>query len=86
MSRTTITLPEDLVDELDAYRPDGMSHPAFFRDVVLPALAGDHVEVSVDGALAADVVAQLERIEGKIDDNRSQIPGQTVRELETTLR
>lgn len=86
MSRTTISLPDDLVDELDEYRPDDMSRPEFFREVVIPALNGDHVEISIDGALPSEITEQLAVIEGKLDDNLAQIPSKTAREIEDSFR
>lgn len=86
MSRTTISLPDDLVDELDEHCSDDMSRPEFFREVVLPALNGDHVEISIDGALSSEITEQLAVIEGKLDDNRTQIPSRTAQEIENTFR
>jgi hypothetical protein len=86
MSRTTITLPEELVDELDAHRPDDMPRPEFFREVVLPALAGEHVEIVVDGALEEGVLERLDELEGRIDDVASSLPAETAEQLQQMLR
>jgi hypothetical protein len=86
MSRSTISIPNELHEQLDEYRPEDMSWPAFVADVVLPALEGDHVEVTVEGGLEGDLLDRLETIEGKIDDNRSQIPPATAREVEDSFR
>jgi hypothetical protein len=86
MPRRTISIPADLHERLDEYRPEDMSWPAFVREVVLPALEGDAVEIMVDGELSSDVVDRLETIEGKIDDTRSQLPAATAQELEDSLR
>ena len=86
MSRTTISLPEELVEDLDAHRPDDMSRPEFFRDVVLPALAGENVEIVVDGALEEDVLDRLDQLEGRIDDVASSLPAETAAQLQKTMR
>jgi len=86
MSRTTITLPQELVDDLDAHRPDDMSRPEFFETVVLPALAGNNVEIVVDGVLEEDVLERLDELEGRIDDAATSIPNDTVSQLQNTMR
>lgn len=86
MSRTTITLPQELVDELDTHRPEDMPRPEFSREVVLPALAGEHVEIVVDGALEEDVLERLDDLEGRIDDVASSLPSDTAAELRDTMR
>lgn len=86
MNRTTITLPQELVDELDVYRPEDMPRPEFFRDVVLPALSGEHVEIAVDGALEEDVLERLDELEGRFDDVASSLPAETADEVQKHLR
>ena len=86
MSRTTITLPQELVDQLDAYRPEDMPRPEYFEEVVLPALAGDNVEIVVDGALEEDVVDRLDELEGRLDDVASSLPADTAEEVQKKMR
>ncbi|OYR76122.1 hypothetical protein DJ71_18505 [Halorubrum sp. E3] len=86
MTRGTITLPQELIDELDTYRPEDTPRPQFFREVVLPALAGDNVEIVVDGVLEDEVVDRLDEVEGRIDDLASSLPADTAAEVQKQMR
>lgn len=86
MSRTTITLPDVVVDDLQEFKPEEMSWPAFHDEVVLPALAGEHVDIHVDGALEADVHDRLDDVEGRIDDLAAELPEKAAERIRRELR
>jgi len=42
--RTSIALPDALADDLEAYKRDSQTWPAFIRETVLPALDADDAD------------------------------------------
>lgn len=85
---TTISLPDDVVDELDAMLPDDdRTRAEQFEEVVLPALAGDHVEIVQE--TDADVAAihdRLDELEAHIDEVPTLTASKTVKDLQSTLQ
>lgn len=87
MSRKTISLPEELFDELDARRPEDMSWPEFTADVLLPALRGE--TVSIDGTGDGDLEeleTRVEYIEGRLEELPAEVATETSRELSKQFR
>lgn len=82
MSRTPISLPDELFEELDGHRGD-RQWPEFFREVVLPLLRDDVEHTDQDAAAIEDAV---DRIEGRIDDLEAQLPAETAEQIEQRLR
>jgi metal-responsive CopG/Arc/MetJ family transcriptional regulator len=81
MSRTPISLPDELFEELDGHRDD-RQWPEFFREVVLPLLRDDVELTDQDAAAIEDAV---ERIEGRLDDLEAQLPAETAKQVEHRL-
>lgn len=81
MSRTPISLPDELFEELDGHRGD-RQWPEFFREVVLPLLRDDAGSTDQN---AAAVEEFADRIEGRLDDLEAQLPAETATQVEQRL-
>ncbi|SEH60611.1 hypothetical protein SAMN05192561_11220 [Halopenitus malekzadehii] len=83
---TTISLPDDVVDDLDEHLPDDRTREEQFREVVLPALEGDHVEI-VNEADTDDVVLErLDELDSRIDEIPTLTSTKTVKNLRSELQ
>jgi len=84
---TTISLPDDVVDELDALLPDDdRTRAEQFQEVVLPALRGDHVEIVHETNGDAEVLERLDELEARIDEVPTLTASKTVTDLRDTLQ
>lgn len=83
---TSISLPDDVVAELDEHLPDDMTRAEQFREVVIPALAGDHVEIASEADVDDAVLERLDDIEAKINEVPTLTASKTVSDLRDTLQ
>ena len=84
---TTISLPDDVVDELDALLPDDdRTRAEQFQEIVIPALQGDHVEIVDEVDVDDTVLERLDELEARIDEVPTLTASKTVSDLQSTLQ
>lgn len=81
---TTISLPDDVVDELDALLPDDdRTRAEQFQEIVLPALRGDNVEIVHEADADGEVLERLGELENRIDEVPTLTSSKVVTDLQS---
>jgi len=81
---TTISLPDDIVDELDALLPDDdRTRAEQFQEVVLPALQGDNVEIVREADADGELLERLDELENRIDEVPTLTSSKVVSDLQS---
>ncbi|OYR79342.1 hypothetical protein DJ84_18480 [Halorubrum ezzemoulense] len=81
---TTISLPDDVVRELDALLPDDdRTRAEQFQEVVLPALQGDNVEIVREADGDGEVLDRLDELENRIDEVPTLTSSKVVSDLQS---
>lgn len=78
---TTISLPDDVVTELDEHLPDDRTREEQFREVVLPALCGENVEIVTEADTDDAVLERLDELENQIEELPTLTSMKLVRDL-----
>lgn len=81
---TTISLPDDIVDELDALLPDDdRTRAEQFQEIVIPALQGDNVEIVQEADADGEVLERLDELENRIDEVPTLTSSKVVSDLQS---
>lgn len=74
MSRTTISVDEDVKEALAAEKPDGTSWNAFLKDLVeRPAADPDELDVIQDGP-STDALREVRERSQRIEEQQDRLP------------
>lgn len=82
---TTISLPDDVVDELDGLLPDDddRTRAEQFQEIVIPALQGDNVEIVQETDADGEVLERLDELENRIDEVPTLTSSKVVSDLQS---